>query len=585
MIHGALGRRFLVAAALAAGYFAAGKLGLLLAFYNPSASPVWPPTGLSLAALLVLGRSYWPSVALGAFLANYFTQGSALTCAAIAAGNCAEAWAAAWAVERFARGRDCLLSTSTIFAYVPIVLGAAVISATVGALSLVAGSYAGRHEFHSLWLTWWMGDAASALIFTPVILLFTKEPGRIIDLRFRLERAAAFALLSLCCMALFGGYLSASRSNLPLEFVFWPVLLWIAFRIGQRETALANLVLAMFAVCGTLNGWGPFAAETPNMALVLVQSYLGIVSVSTLAFSSLDAEREAATAETRRLNLELEDRVRERSKQLLMMNQDLRREIVDRRAAEEALARQSKALARSNAELEMFASVVSHDLQEPLRKIISFGELLEKKSHRLLGPEGADFLGRMRGAAARMQALIRDLLNFSKATYKTAPFKSVPLSEVVQEVLSDLEVAVETVHAQVEIGSLPSVFADRTQMRQLFQNLLANAFKFTRSPRIPRVKIEVENSDGQQAWISVSDNGIGFPQEAEEELFQPFRRLQEKDRVGGTGMGLAICRKIVRRHGGTIAAIGSPGQGSRFIVSLPLAARGQEAGYAHSTYA
>jgi PAS domain S-box-containing protein len=247
--------------------------------------------------------------------------------------------------------------------------------------------------------------------------------------------------------------------------------------------------------------------------------------------------------------------------------------------------RQSQELARSNAELQQFASIASHDLQEPLRKIQAFGDRLKTKCNEALTEQGRDYLDRMQNAAGRMQTLIDDLLMLSRITTKAQPFVPVDLAQVIQEVLSDLEVRIDETKGQVEVGSLPTIEADSLQMRQLLQNLIGNALKFHPKTEPPKVRIysQLLNDEEQQptgnsitpthCQIVVEDNGIGFDEKYLDRIFNVFQRLQGRSEYEGTGMGLAICRKIAERHGGSLTAESTPGQGATFIVTLPIKQR------------
>jgi light-regulated signal transduction histidine kinase (bacteriophytochrome) len=243
---------------------------------------------------------------------------------------------------------------------------------------------------------------------------------------------------------------------------------------------------------------------------------------------------------------------------------------------------QRQELTRSNTELEKFAHVASHDLQEPLRKIIAFGDRLKAKYSEALPDQGYDYLDRMQNAAQRMQALINDLLMLSRITTKAQPFVLVNLNDVVRDVLSDLEVRIEQTQGQIEVGELPTVEADPLQMHQLLQNLISNALKFHPKDKPPQIKIDsqlfhakLQQSNTNSALpthcqIRLEDNGIGFDEKYLESIFNAFHRLHPRTEYEGTGMGLAICRKIVERHNGNITAKSVLGQGSTFIVILPL---------------
>ena len=258
------------------------------------------------------------------------------------------------------------------------------------------------------------------------------------------------------------------------------------------------------------------------------------------------------------------------AEQLRVLNETLEQRIVER----------TQELARSNAELEQFAYAASHDLQEPLRKVQAFGDLLEETSYEALNQEGRDYLTRIRDAARRMQTLINDLLEISRVTTRSHPFTPVDLTQVVREVLSDLQIRLEQSGGRVELNKLPSIEADPIQMHQLLQNLISNGLKYQPNDAKPVITIysqivpcpESDRGDGNEqefCQIMVEDNGIGFDEKHVERIFLLFQRLHRRTEYQGTGIGLALCRKIVRRHGGSITAKSKPGQGSTFIVTLP----------------
>ena len=228
-------------------------------------------------------------------------------------------------------------------------------------------------------------------------------------------------------------------------------------------------------------------------------------------------------------------------------------------------------LEQSNRELESFASVASHDLQEPLRKIQTFGERLKTTCAAALSPEGRDYLERMNSAAGRMRRLIDDLLSVSRVSSKAPSFVRVDLARIAREVLGDLETSIEQAGASVTLGELPTLEAEPMQMRQLLQNLVSNALKFRRDDVAPSVSIHATvDEEAGRCELRVADNGIGFDEKYLDRIFNVFQRLHGRGKYEGTGIGLAICRKIAERHGGSIDARSKPGQGATFIVTLPL---------------
>jgi len=271
-------------------------------------------------------------------------------------------------------------------------------------------------------------------------------------------------------------------------------------------------------------------------------------------------------------------RERKMTEQRLQAEHDLLEERVLERTQE--LNELNLELERSNRELQDFAFVASHDLQEPLRKIQAFGDRLRTLQGPNFTDQGRDYLNRMHSAAGRMHTLINDLLTFSRVTTKAQPFEPTDLGKIAEDVVSDLETRIEETGGSVEIGDLPVIEADEMQMRQLLQNLIANALKFRKADVPPHVAISAETiaarppenghfPSEEMVKIYVRDNGIGFDEKYLDRIFTPFQRLHGRNEYEGTGIGLAVCRKIVERHGGTLTAESSTGNGSTFIASLP----------------
>jgi diguanylate cyclase (GGDEF)-like protein len=294
-------RRVATAIGLAVVYFVSAKLGLRLAFLNASATAVWPPTGIALAAFLILGVRVWPAVFCAAFVANLTTAGSIATSLGIACGNTLEGVLGAYLIDRFAHGRHACDRAGDLFKLVVCALLATTVSATVGVTSLAAGGFAPRADLGSIWLTWWLGDSVGAVLFVPPVLLWSTAPQVSWRLRQLPETLALGTALILVGLSVFGGLAPDALRNAPLEFLCIPVLVWAAFRFTRREAASAILVLSGMAIWGTLHGFGPFARPTRNESLVLLQAFTGVTAVMTLTLAAVVSERRAATEELRRL--------------------------------------------------------------------------------------------------------------------------------------------------------------------------------------------------------------------------------------------------------------------------------------------
>ena len=261
------------------------------------------------------------------------------------------------------------------------------------------------------------------------------------------------------------------------------------------------------------------------------------------------------------------ERIRVANQRLTESNAELAGAQASLERSNSELERQAQELVRSNSELDQFASIASHDLQEPLRKVRTFTERVSDTEAANLSERGADYLRRANASAERMQVLIEDLLRFSRVTTQVRPFAPVDLAAVAADVLDDLSEQVRRVGARVEISTLATINADAPQMRQLLQNLISNALKFRREDVAPVVRVGAE---AQAGWLrlTVADNGIGFEPQYAQRIFRVFERLHGRGAYPGTGIGLALCRKIAERHGGTVVATSAPGEGATFTVTL-----------------
>ena len=296
-------RRILTLALLAAAYFLAAALGLRLAIVNPSASLVWPPTGIAIAAMLLLGARVWPAIFAGAFFVNLWTAGTVATSLGIATGNTLEAIAAVFLVTRFAGGRHAFTRTRFVLRFALLAAGlATMISATIGTTSLALGGFVPWPDYGAVWLTWWLGDAVGALVITPPVLLWRAQP----RIEWQQDQVIEVLMLFLCLLFatqfVFGGAFPSDIKNYPLDFLCIPPLVWAAYRFGPREAASGILLLAIAASWGTVLGFGPFVRSNPNESLVLTQAFIGVAAVSTLVLATVVAERTSAEAQLRHLS-------------------------------------------------------------------------------------------------------------------------------------------------------------------------------------------------------------------------------------------------------------------------------------------
>lgn len=523
---------------LAGVYFVAGKLGLMLAFLHENASAVWPPAGIALAAALLFGYRVWPGIYLGAFLANVTTAGSIATSLGIAAGNTLEALVGAWLVQRFANGRHALDRPQDVFNYVLLAaIFSTTLSATFGVTSLTLGGFASWNQYAPVWLTWWLGDMVSILIVAPLIFLwaergFTGFTGR----RF-FELLLVLALVFIVGQIVFGGGFPFRTKNYPLEYLTVPLLLWAAFRLGRRGTVTAAFVMSGVAAVGTLRGFGPFFTGDPNESLLLLQTFMGTMTVMALFLGAIISER---------------------------------------RRAEEALKERTMEAQEASRLKSQLLSNVSHELRTPLNSIIGFSHLLLGETYGPLQGNQKMPLERVLKNSDELLNLINNLLDFSKIEsgkpaleLELQPVEIVPLLEDVLEGLKPL-VEKKSLATRLDLSErIPTIASDPNRIKQVILNLLSNAIKFTKEGEIRILLKDRPERGGVE--IAVHDTGIGIPAEELPKIFEAFHQVDGTmtREFGGTGLGLAIVKELVNLLKGEIQATSERGKGSTFTLYLP----------------
>jgi integral membrane sensor domain MASE1 len=356
-------------------YLIAGKIGLHLASLHASASPVWPPAGIALAAILLLGYRAWPAIFVGAFLVNLTTAGDIPTSVAIATGNTLEAVAGAWLVNRFAGGKNVFDRPQGVFKFALAAAISAVLSPAFGVTSLALEGFADWSKYGPIWVTWWLGDIAGDLIFTPLVLLWGirwKITWKELE---ALEVGVLLLLLTLLSAVVFGGWLQISAKNYPIAFICGPIVIWTAFRFTQRETATGIFILSVIAVWGTVRGFGPFAGQSENQSLLTVQSWTAVLAITAMALSAGMAER---------------------------------------RRVEEKLQQQKSIVQAANRTKDHFLAMLSHELRTPLTPVISALDSLETEASQTQDTKAS--LAMIRRNIELETQLIDDLLDFTRIT-------------------------------------------------------------------------------------------------------------------------------------------------------------------------
>ncbi|HEY2081175.1 MAG TPA: MASE1 domain-containing protein [Verrucomicrobiae bacterium] len=533
---------------LAAAYFAAGKLGQLLTNGHSSVSPIWPASGVALAALLVWGIEFWPAVLVGACVVNLtasLPDGAStglriLQAIGIAGGNTLEAVMGAWLVHHFASGPNAFLRVNDVFRYTFLAgFLSTIVSATVGTLTLLACGFLGAQTYLTAWVTWWMGDMVGVALVGPLILLWRTRPKEPFDANRTLEALALLGAVLVISAINFSDIFTLGEKHYPLAFLFIPFLVWAALRFESRGAIAFVAIMAGLAINGTRHGYGGFAITDENSSLLMLQTYICVATLTALVLGAAVAERKAAEDRFRKLNLELEHHVQQRTAQL----------------------------EGTNKELEAFCYSVSHDLRAPLRTIRGFSEVLLEQYRPQLDARGQDYLRRTCDAGLQMDKLIEDLLKLSRLGRSEVQHAEINLSAIAQQIAGDLAKTEPGRQVQVAISPHVVAYGDERLLRLVIDNLLRNAWKFTRKQ--PEARIEFGRSNGEGSPYFVRDNGVGFDMQYASKLFGVFQRLHSAAEFAGTGVGLAIVQRVINRHGGRVWADAKVNSGATFYFTLP----------------
>ena len=529
-------------------YYGSARLGLLLAFAETNASPVWPPSGFAFAAILLLGHRVLPGIVTGAFAANLVVflanQATGPAAAAgisisIAVGNTLEAVTGAFLIRRWVGLESPVGSARNLFKFVGATLLMCLVSSAIGATSLGIGGIAPWPIFTAIWFTWWLGDVAGVLILTPVLLTWFGTQNRR-EIGFSVQAVSLFAALVVICQLTFGRWLPASMLNSQV-YLLIPFLLWAAFRFSPRVATSAVLLVSGLSVWATVTGTGPFfIPDALNQSLLLLQSFVCVIAVTMLSLVAVLTERQRSQASLAEHAVALEKR-----------SQDL--------------SELNVALARSNKELENFSYVVSHDLKAPLRGISSLAGWLQQDYAEVLDEEGRENLGLLVGRVTRMDNLIEGVLAYSRIGRSETRLVACNSARIVGDVVDSLTVP-EGLSVAIE-GNFPTLVYDETHLVQLFQNLIQNAITHFGKPE---GEIAVSCREVGANWeFCVRDTGVGIPVEHLDRIFKVFQTLKPRDEIESTGIGLSVVQKIAEWHGGSVTVQSTVGEGSAFAFTVP----------------
>lgn len=527
--------------AIGAIYFALAKGGLALASIHPSATPIWPPTGVALAAVLLQGYRIWPAIFTAAMVANATTAGSVATSIAIATGNSLEAVVGAYLINRWSGGCNTFSTPNSVakFALICVAI-ASPISASIGLTSLATVGYIEPENFADAWITWWLGDATGALVIAPAIVLWAAGHHHAFSRNEFLETVGVLATAAVVGLIAFSPLIEQTPGRDPLGFLAILPMLWAALRRGPRDTATVALVLAGTTIWGTLLGGGPFTRGDLNSSFLLVLMFLISITVPSLLLSADVEVRKKAEESLRRAQTELERKVAERTQELELAN-----------------AAKSRLLA-----------MASHDLRQPLHAL---GLFVAQLRTPLSSRERTKTIERVDAARKELDEMFNSLLDISRldAGMLTPKITEFPIAHLLQKIERTFNQATREKGLQLRIRrSNAWVRSDAMLLERILINLVSNAVRYTVRGGI----IVGCRRRGEALRIEVWDTGPGIPEDQKQNIFGEFFQIpgQERSRSGGLGLGLAIVDRLRLLLDHRIDLASRVGRGSRFAIELPM---------------
>ncbi|MDH2354170.1 MASE1 domain-containing protein [Bradyrhizobium sp. SSUT18] len=521
-------------------YFVLAKGGLTLASINPSATPIWPPTGVALAAVLLRGYWTWPAIFIAAMIANATTAGSVATAIAIATGNTLEAIVGAYLVNRWSSGCNTFSRPDSVakFALICIVI-ATPISASIGLTSLAAAGYIDRTDFVNAWVTWWLGDVTGALVIAPALVLWTSSRYRAFSRNELLETVGVLATAAVVGLIAYSPLIAQTPSRDPLGFLAILPMLWAALRRGPRDTATVALVLAGITIWGTLTGGGPFTTADLNASFLLVLMFLISITVPSLLLSADVEVRKKGEERLRRAQIELERKVAERTQELEL----------------------------ANAAKSRFLAMASHDLRQPLHALGLFvAQLRTGSGERIRTIELVD------ATRKEMDEMLNSLLDMSRldAGILIPTITEFPIARLLQKIETTFDQATRETGLRLRVRRSDAwVRSDAMLLERILLNLVSNAVRYTLRGGI----IVGCRRRGQMLRIEVWDSGSGIPEDQKQNIFGEFFQLAARDRnrYGSMGLGLAIVDRLRLLLNHPIDVASTVGRGSRFAILVPMA--------------
>jgi signal transduction histidine kinase len=547
-------------------YYMAARLGYFLAFEGTNALPAWPPSGIAFALIILLGRKSWPGITIGALIANIMaywnvpglaTQTVIGVSSFIAIGSTLEAIVGNYLIKNWIKDAFPFYHTKNAFRFLYITLFIAFIGAVVGSFGLWANDMLNASDFIKNSFSWWVGSVVGILLFTPLILsIFRKY-----EVKYSSDKILEIVIFLIGFLALYY-LLNVEDLSLTVQralpFLILPFLLWLAFRFQLILSMVAVVITSVLAIYLTINNLGPFLLDTPYNSILLLQIFIGVLSISTIILSATVKERAEAQLKLLKFNENLEEMVKARTK-------ELDGQVDTRKKAEEKLKGSNEELSKRNLELDNFVYSVSHDLRAPIASVLGLINLAKMDEDMAMKDAYLDMIN---NSALQQDEFIKEILDQSRNSRLEIRREEVSFKELIEETFEQLRFATTTgnlVDKSIKVQQNKPFYCDSWRIKVILNNVISNAIRY-RNGKDPVIKVEVKIED-QLAKIIVEDNGRGISKDHLDKVYDMFYRAT--DNGAGSGLGLYIVKETIDKLMGSIKIESKEGKGTKVMFEIP----------------
>lgn len=547
-------------------YYISARLGYFLAFHDSTALPTWPPSGIAFALIILLGRSTWPGITIGALVANLMaywntatlpTQTIITISSLIAIGHTLEAVIGNFLIKKWVKDDFPFKRAKDAFRFLFVTLFMCAVGAGIGSISLWLNGVISIHDALQTGFSWWVCNVVGILLFTPFILACAKKR----EFKFNIVRAIEVCIFILSIVGIFLllqlDYLNDTMER-ALPFLCLPFLLWLAFRFDLLVAIAGVVIASLFSIYETVKQMGPFVLPQSDDSMLLLQIFIGVISISTIILSATVYERLMAQRELKTFNLNLENMIQERTK-------ELHDEIKTRREAEEKLQRTNQELSKRNSELDNFVYSVSHDLRAPIASVLGLINLAKKDKDNAMKDT---YLTMINNSALQQDHFIKEILDQSRNSRLEVRREEILFEPLINETFNHLKFATSNDKAVEKIISISQdkpFFSDSWRLKVILNNIISNSIRY-RNGKDPVIKVNIKVDD-QKAKLSIEDNGKGIAKEHLSNVCKMFYRAT--DDGAGSGLGLYIVKEAIDKLNGSINIDSQEGKGTTVNLEIP----------------